>query len=75
MTNSIQRYNLISQDPDYVETNFATQVRFQVGLTPGNLDLGNGNHHMPNGVYNIKELGVNIRIIRNDENRYQFFTI
>jgi hypothetical protein len=38
------------------------------------LDLNSGNT-LPKGQYKIQELGIEIQVVSNDDNRYQFWTL
>jgi hypothetical protein len=73
--NKITTFTLIPADANNTNRYSAGSVRLCVSnMTPCNLDLNSGNT-LPRGRYTIKELGIEIDVISNDDNRYQFWTL
>jgi hypothetical protein len=73
--NKIKTFTLIPRDTTDASSYTAGSVRLDSSpMNHCNLDLNSGNN-LPLGYYRIPELGIDIQVISNDDNRYQFWTL
>jgi hypothetical protein len=73
--NKIKTFTLIPQDTTDANCYTASSVRLDSSaMNNCNLDLNSGNT-LPLGYYKIQELGIDIQVTSNDDNRYRFWTL
>ncbi|WP_050030820.1 hypothetical protein [Verrucomicrobium sp. BvORR034] len=73
--NKITIFTLIPADTTDRNRYTASSVRLNAStMNHSNLDLNSGNT-LPHGRYKIPELGIEIQVVSNDDNRYQFWTL
>jgi hypothetical protein len=73
--NKINTFTLIPQDTTDAKGYTAGSIRLDSStMNHCNLDLNSGNT-LPLGYYKIQELGIDIQVFSNDDNRYHFWTL